>query len=47
MFTQFSYARKEGKQHGTGTYVTAGGEKRQGEWTDGRRVRWLDEGNNQ
>lgn len=60
--------RKDGKQHGVGTYVTAGGEERKGgatrvvaclattssplldlfsmrgEWAEGRRMRWLEEG---
>ena len=34
---------KDGKQHGVGTYVTAGGEERKGEWAEGRRMRWLEE----
>jgi len=31
---------KEGKQHGMGTYISSGGEKRSGEWVDGHRKSW-------
>jgi hypothetical protein len=30
-----------GKQHGTGTYHTSKGEVKQGEWKEGKRVRWI------
>ena len=35
-----------GKQHGKGTYTNAEGVKREGEWVEGRRVKWLDEEDN-
>lgn len=32
---------KSGKQHGIGTYIVSqGGEKKVGEWEDGRRLCW-------
>jgi hypothetical protein len=33
----------KGKQHGNGTYITGKGEAREGEWKEGKRIRWLDE----
>jgi MORN repeat len=32
---------KEGKQHGSGAYYAVNGEKREGEWSDGRRLKWI------
>jgi hypothetical protein len=31
-----------GKQHGKGTYITPSGDRREGEWSEGKRIRWLD-----
>ena len=33
-----------GKQHGKGTYYSVRGEKREGVWKDGKREKWLKEG---
>ena len=30
-----------GKQHGEGIYLTSKGEKKRGEWNEGKRVRWI------
>ena len=32
-----------GKLHGKGTYVSPNGEQSEGEWCEGKRIRWLDE----
>ncbi len=32
-----------GKQDGRGVYISHNGEEKQGEWKDGKRVRWLSE----
>jgi len=31
-----------GKQHGEGVYINAQGKEKQGEWSDGKRIRWID-----
>jgi hypothetical protein len=30
-----------GKQHGKGVYITANGQEKEGEWKEGKRVRWI------
>ena len=30
-----------GKQHGEGVYITAQGQRKKGEWKEGKRVRWI------
>jgi len=30
-----------GKQDGVGTYTTAGGKQRMGQWKEGKRIAWL------
>ena len=37
----FTGGWKNGKQHGRGSYTTAKGEVREGEWEEGRRLRWF------
>ena len=32
---------KNGKQHGSGVYI-ANGQQKNGEWFEGKRVRWVD-----
>jgi len=32
---------ENGKQHGKGMYINAKGEEKQGEWQDGKRLKWL------
>jgi hypothetical protein len=32
-----------GKQHGKGVYITPNGQRKEGEWRDGKRVKWLNE----
>jgi hypothetical protein len=34
-----------GKQHGKGLYTTNDGKTREGEWKEGKRVRWIGEEN--
>jgi hypothetical protein len=36
-----------GKQHGKGTYVSAKGDSREGEWREGKRERWLSKSSKQ
>ncbi|CAE7910443.1 PIP5K9 [Symbiodinium necroappetens] len=38
---QYDGQWKNGKQHGIGIYCTARGDKRRGEWEEGRRTCWL------
>ena len=33
----------DGKQHGRGILIFADGKRREGEWRDGRRIRWTSE----
>ena len=33
-----------GKQHGRGTYYSVRGDKREGVWKEGKREKWLKEG---
>ena len=30
-----------GKQHGVGFYISVDGKEKQGEWKEGKRVKWL------
>ena len=32
---------RKGKQHGQGIYTNGSGIAKRGEWTDGKRVKWL------
>lgn len=32
---------KDGKQHGEGTYTTANGKSKKGNWADGKRLNWI------
>jgi len=32
---------KNGKQHGEGTYTSATGKTKRGEWSEGKRINWL------
>ena len=32
----------EGKQHGKGLYTNVKGVSREGEWENGKRIKWLD-----
>jgi len=32
-----------GKQHGKGVYITPNGHRKEGEWKEGKRVRWFNE----
>ena len=32
-----------GKQHGRGMYTNTEGVKKEGEWVEGKRTKWLDE----
>lgn len=32
----------QGKQHGIGTYIKPNGKQRNGEWDNGKKVRWID-----
>ena len=32
------------KQNGKGVYVSADGQKREGEWKDGKKIRWMTDG---
>ena len=34
---------KDGKQHGKGFYSNNNGKEKEGEWVDGKRIRWIDE----
>eukprot|EP00971_Amphidinium_carterae_P256485 5092623-Amphidinium_carterae.1 len=42
MVPSSNYA-EDGQQHGTGTYKSATGETRTGEWEEGRRTRWSED----
>jgi hypothetical protein len=32
---------KNGKQHGVGIYTSASGKTKKGEWSEGKRIQWL------
>ena len=36
---------KNGKQHGKGTYTASNGHEKEGEWEEGKRVKWISVGN--
>ena len=31
-----------GKQHGVGVYTSASGKSKKGEWSEGKRIKWLE-----
>jgi len=33
-----------GKQHGKGIYITVDGKRREGEWVEGKRIKWTGAG---
>lgn len=35
---------KNGKQHGEGTYTSSSGKIKLGIWDEGKRIKWLDDG---
>ena len=32
---------KNGKQHGVGVYTSASGKTKKGQWSEGKRIAWL------
>lgn len=36
---------KDGKQHGRGVSISSAGERKEGEWVEGKRDRWIEENN--
>lgn len=36
---------KNGKQHGLGTYYSSKNEVKRGQWSEGKRIQWLDNAN--
>ncbi len=38
---------RDGKQHGRGVFITAAGKKREAEWGEGKRLRWVHGGNSE
>lgn len=34
---------KNGKQHGQGCYIAINGDRKEGQWENGTRIKWLDE----
>lgn len=39
--TRYKGQWSKGKQHGKGVMISIMGDKREGEWVDGRRIRWV------
>ena len=35
---------KGGRQHGEGIFITPQGDQRKGIWQEGKRIKWLDDG---